>query len=254
MQSSAQGGKQQSQPEDAESDQSSDDESQHSHAAPTTPKTSQTPATVRGRKKNAVWATKFSDDGRYLAVGGKDGVVRGECQSSASSRILASADPFSGIAVWEVLSSKEARQQTMTPDPTFDPSVPSAANVELPSSPTDKTFARYPTTSSCHAPTTPGQNGSGAGDDKTSKSGKKKRQSRHRQRTPRIVMPVFNQKPLHEYHGHEADVLDLSWSKVRKWRFDRFAGDHDAHICFSRLEQLLAIFFNGQDRATVARF
>lgn len=29
------------------------------------------------KKKNAVWATKFSDDGKYLAVGGKDGVVRG---------------------------------------------------------------------------------------------------------------------------------------------------------------------------------
>lgn len=30
-----------------------------------------------GRKKNAVWSTKFSNDGKYLAVGGKDGVVRG---------------------------------------------------------------------------------------------------------------------------------------------------------------------------------
>lgn len=29
------------------------------------------------KKRKAVWAVKFSEDGRYLAVGGKDGVVRG---------------------------------------------------------------------------------------------------------------------------------------------------------------------------------
>jgi WD repeat-containing protein 44 len=27
-------------------------------------------------------------------------------------------------------------------------------------------------------------------------------------------VPVFGSKPLHEFHGHTADVLDLSWSKV----------------------------------------
>lgn len=64
--------------EEAESEQSSDDESSHSQAAPTTPKTKQGQAPPRGKKKNAVWSIKFSDDGRYLAVGGKDGVVRGE--------------------------------------------------------------------------------------------------------------------------------------------------------------------------------
>jgi WD40 repeat protein len=28
--------------------------------------------------------------------------------------------------------------------------------------------------------------------------------------------PVFDPKPLHEYVGHTADVLDISWSKVRR--------------------------------------
>lgn len=28
---------------------------------------------------------------------------------------------------------------------------------------------------------------------------------------------VFKEKPVHEYRGHTADVLDLSWSKVSGW-------------------------------------
>jgi hypothetical protein len=33
-------------------------------------------------------------------------------------------------------------------------------------------------------------------------------------RVPVSTMPVFNPNPLWSYKGHEADVLDLSWSKV----------------------------------------
>jgi WD40 repeat protein len=37
--------------------------------------------------------------------------------------------------------------------------------------------------------------------------------------TPRnLSAPVFRQKPLREYHGHTATILDLSWSKVCTWR------------------------------------
>jgi WD40 repeat protein len=27
---------------------------------------------------------------------------------------------------------------------------------------------------------------------------------------------VFNDKPLREYKGHHADILDISWSKVKR--------------------------------------
>lgn len=30
----------------------------------------------------------------------------------------------------------------------------------------------------------------------------------------RLNAPVFRSEPIQEYHGHTADVLDLSWSKV----------------------------------------
>lgn len=30
----------------------------------------------------------------------------------------------------------------------------------------------------------------------------------------RLSAPVFQQKPVREYHGHTATILDLSWSKV----------------------------------------
>ena len=80
-----------------------DDESIHSstlgdaasiHSKTSRGKTEETPAAGPSaqRKKNAVWATKFSEDGKYLAVGGKDGVVRGAsgglCVSSSSSLFL----------------------------------------------------------------------------------------------------------------------------------------------------------------------
>lgn len=30
----------------------------------------------------------------------------------------------------------------------------------------------------------------------------------------RLNAPVFRKEPVHEYTGHTADILDLSWSKV----------------------------------------
>lgn len=84
---------------------------------------------------------KFSKDGRYLAAGGQDKVVR----------------------VWQVISSKEERQtheQEEDAAGTGSGGIYSASGV-------------------------------------------------------RLNAPVFRSEPIHEYAGHTADVLDLSWSKVR---------------------------------------
>jgi WD40 repeat protein len=105
------------------------------------------------RKKNAVWAMRFSNNGRYLAAGGQDGIVR----------------------VWVVLSSPDERSREAWASYAAESGGPASAvpgNMESPSTSTPK---------------------------------KEKRP---------IDAPVFASKPLHEFHGHAADVLDLSWSKV----------------------------------------
>ena len=118
-----------------------------------------------------MWITKFSNDGRYLAVGGKDGTVRGESFPLVFYRVYSM---LHGSIVWEVLSTPDERRAAMFPDPVDASGVPSPS-------------------------------GSGASD----VGGKKKAT-----RVPVAVMPVFNSTPLWTYKGHEADVLDLSWSKV----------------------------------------
>lgn len=83
---------------------------------------------------------KFSKDGRYLAAGGQDKIVR----------------------VWQVISSKEERAAHEKEEDAF------------------------------------GSGGIYSGG-----------------RGVRLNAPVFRSEPTHEYTGHTADVLDLSWSKVR---------------------------------------
>lgn len=39
----------------------------------------------------------------------------------------------------------------------------------------------------------------------------------------RLSAPVFNRKPIQEYAGHEAGILDISWSKVGRPGVDRVA-------------------------------
>jgi WD40 repeat protein len=85
---------------------------------------------------NPIWATEFSKDGRFLAAGGQDRIVR----------------------VWAVISTPEERSMHE-----HDESGPSVEGG----------------------------------------------QATH------LSAPVFQQKPLREYEGHTATVLDLSWSKVR---------------------------------------
>ena len=84
---------------------------------------------------NPIWATEFSRDGKHLAAGGQDRVVR----------------------VWAVISSPEERR-------------------------THENEESRP-------------NGSGG-------------------EGTRLSAPVFQQKPIREYHGHTSTILDLSWSKV----------------------------------------
>ncbi|KAL8662628.1 MAG: hypothetical protein Q9202_004586 [Teloschistes flavicans] len=100
---------------------------------------------------NAVWAMEFSKDGKYLAAGGQDYLVR----------------------VWTVISNADERR---------------THEIE---------------------------------EDAAGKEGEH----------VRLNAPVFRSKPLQEYEGHTASVLDLSWSKFHP-RDDRFflAGSLDSKL------------------------
>ncbi|GAA5871441.1 hypothetical protein JCM3774_005601 [Rhodotorula dairenensis] len=170
------------------------------------------------KKKNAVWATKFSDDGKYLAVGGKDGIVR----------------------VWEVLSSPEDRAATLNPASPVDSAFPH----DVPS---------YGRSSSTFAPSTPSVAATGSANAAAPGSGKKKGPPRTRR--PACVMPVFGSRPIREFVGHEADVLDLSWSKnnfllsssmdktVRLWHVSR----SECLCAFQHLDFVTSIAFHPKD-------
>ncbi|GAA5995193.1 hypothetical protein JCM11641_004410, partial [Rhodosporidiobolus odoratus] len=182
------------------------------------------------KKKNAVWAIKFSDDGKYLAVGGKDGVVR----------------------VWEVLSSSADRNAAMYPTSTFhsQPESPPATTTGAPESPpavpgTPASFASASTTN-----TTPTRKKSYTGPARTGTPG-----TTGGGRAPVSVMPVFQSKPVREFRGHEADVLDLSWSKnnfllsssmdktVRLWHVSR----SECLCAFQHLDFVTSIAFHPKD-------
>ncbi|GAA5895687.1 hypothetical protein JCM8208_005299 [Rhodotorula glutinis] len=181
--------------------QPDDSASQKSHARSSSGAGAAGEEGAGAKKKKAVWAIKFSEDGRYLAVGGKDGVVR----------------------VWEVLSTPEAREHVLDPS-----SVPDRAFSPSPDSPSPLSARPGPTAS----------NG----------KGKKAKEAP-------FMMPVFASRPVHEFKGHEADVLDLSWSKnnfllsssmdktVRLWHVSR-----DECLCaFQHLDFVTSIAFHPKD-------
>ena len=109
-------------------------------------KSSSMTPTEKTKTGNAVWKMEFSMDGKFLAAGGHDNIVR----------------------VWAVIATHEDRATQEREE---------NAN----------------------------QNGS---------------------RT-RLSAPVFQTKPVQEYQGHTASVLDLCWSKVREQILEMRDGAHD---------------------------
>ncbi|SCZ97886.1 BZ3500_MvSof-1268-A1-R1_Chr3-3g06434 [Microbotryum saponariae] len=191
-----------------------DSTSTHSHddnEAQTSPDEPSSGSEKSKKKKNAVWCIEWSGDGRYLAAGGKDGVVR----------------------VWEVLKTPEGRFIAATSDgyggetsQQLKPDQSSPAKVRP-----------CPPTSTASSQSTSARK-------KTSLPPK-----------PANVMPVFNPVPIREYAGHEADVLDLSWSKnnfllsssmdktVRLWHISR----NECLCAFQHLDFVTSIAFHPKD-------
>ena len=98
------------------------------------------PADVRPSENtkngNSIWAMEFSKDGRFLAAGGHDRILR----------------------VWAVISTEEDRLAHEREE------------------------------------------------DASAYDGQRRR----------LSAPVFKTKPIQEYEGHTASILDLSWSKVKQ--------------------------------------
>ncbi|KAL8668460.1 MAG: hypothetical protein Q9168_006906, partial [Polycauliona sp. 1 TL-2023] len=124
---------------------------------------------------NAIWTMEFSKDGKYLAAGGQDYLVR----------------------VWSVISTAEERRAHEVDEDTIG-------------------------TEGKHV---------------------------------RLNAPVFRSKPVQEYEGHTASVLDLSWSKnnfllsssmdktVRLWHVSRL----ECLCCFKHSDFVTSIQFHPRD-------
>jgi WD40 repeat protein len=140
-----------------------------------------TPSGLPRHKTGAIWAMKFSRDGKYLAAGGQDMIVR----------------------VWSLISTPEERRRHEYIEET-------------------------------------------AGNDGT---------EYHQGKGLKLNAPVFMSEPLHEYVGHTADVLDLSWSKnnfllsssmdktVRLWHVTK----KECLVCFQHSDFVTAIAFHPRD-------
>ncbi|CAO1625514.1 unnamed protein product [Sympodiomycopsis kandeliae] len=127
-------------------------------------------------KRNATWAMKFSQDGRYLAVAGQDMVVR----------------------VFAVLDTPQKRDVELQEMDIRAEILRRAEKDHMRSS-------RESLVSS-----TSGDPNASASEDR---SRAKKSSKKSRQDPPLKPIPVFNSRPIREFKGHVSDVLSLDWSK-----------------------------------------
>ncbi|KAK4056393.1 hypothetical protein OIO90_002536 [Microbotryomycetes sp. JL221] len=230
--------------DDTGSIHSRDDASMHSHQEEQPKSSKGKSASSGGRKKNAVWAIKFSEDGKYLAVGGKDGVVR----------------------VWEVLSTPEARQAAIATSSASSSAGPSGTPLTSPTGSHFSVQSAASISSATGVSSTPPSNNSSTfakrkmtAESRSSSINASAAQSIGAQtsngKAPCNVMPVFSRQPLREYKGHSADVLDLSWSKnnfllsssmdktVRLWHISR----SECLCAFQHLDFVTSIAFHPKD-------
>ncbi|KAK9379761.1 WD40-repeat-containing domain protein [Kockiozyma suomiensis] len=142
-------------------------------------------------KRGAIWVLKFSKNGKYLAAGGEDRIVR----------------------IWSVISSPAERARSEQQQQEDDDDAPVADNASL------------------------------------------HRSRRHHRRSQRLQAPLFQPFPIHEFAGHQSDVLDLSWSKndfllsssmdktVRLWHVSR----QECLCCFQHEDFVTSIAFHPSD-------
>ncbi|GEM11318.1 WD repeat protein 44 [Rhodotorula toruloides] len=199
-----------------------DDESLHSRDETASQRSGNDDGAKGTKKKNAIWTIKFSEDGKYLATGGVDGVVR----------------------VWEVLSTPEAREAALNTQTATN----ADNNASTPGAPDSPTTAR-----TAGAPATPTSTTAAPG--LRSKKSKSNLAQTQQPKTPVCVLPVFTPKPIRELKGHDADVLDLSWSKnnfllsssmdktVRLWHISR----NECLCAFQHLDFVTSIAFHPRD-------
>lgn len=101
----------------------------------------------------------------------------------------------------DVAAAAAASTSSLTDDSPTSSSSPTTSSVPLPTAPMSQ-----------NPPATPTTPAAASGRKKAGSVGADTRDKR----PPVTAMPVFGAKPLYEFKGHEADVLDLSWSKVSR--------------------------------------
>ena len=127
-----------------------------------------------------------SDNIQYAGASSTSPSATWTLKFSPDGQYLASAGADGVVRVWQILSSPEDR------DIAIDAMTTSLAS------------------STGHEPTW-----SGSATLDVAKHLNSMKESTKRTAKPMLAFPIFAHEPLHEWHGHTSDILDLSWSKVR---------------------------------------